>query len=48
MGPCDFREADLTGHFSADRTHFDADETLLFGPPSARSTVVRHWSIQKP
>lgn len=45
---CDFREVDLAGHFSPDRSHFDADETLIFGPPSARTTIVRHWSIQKP
>jgi hypothetical protein len=47
-GACDPRETDLTGRFSADRTRFDGDETLVFGPPSARSTVRRRWILHKP
>jgi hypothetical protein len=46
-GMCDFRRADVVGSFSADRQQFDATETLLWGPPNDRTTIVRHWSVTR-
>ncbi len=43
-GTCDFRRSDLSGRFSADGLEFDATETMLWGPPEARTAIVRHWS----
>ena len=46
-GMCDFRRADLLGRFSADRQQFDATETQLWEPPNDRTTIVRHWSVNR-
>ena len=40
---CQFREASLTGSFSADFGTFGAEETLIWGTPDHQTVVVRHW-----
>ena len=46
-GMCDLRRADVVGRFSADRQQFDATETVLWGPPNNRTTIVRRWSVNR-
>lgn len=41
---CPFREASLTGRFDASFTTFEANETLIWGPPGAETIVHRRWT----
>jgi uncharacterized protein YceK len=43
-GICHFRGDELSGSFSADDLHFDAVETLVWGPPGHEVKVQRRWS----
>ena len=45
-GVCRFRGSTIHGTFSADFTTFEADETLVWGPPSNETRVQRHWLTQ--
>jgi hypothetical protein len=44
---CQFKEATLSGRFSADFNSFEAMETLVWGPPNAETTVHRRWTVTR-
>jgi hypothetical protein len=44
---CQFREAHLTGRFSADFSSFEALETLVWGVPGNETIVQRRWSASR-
>jgi hypothetical protein len=44
---CQFKGGTLTGRFSADFSMFEADETLIWGPPVSETTVYRRWVVSR-
>ena len=44
---CQFKGAELSGSFSADFSSFEAEETLVWGPPGAETVVKRQWVARR-
>jgi hypothetical protein len=44
---CELRGGNLSGNFSPDRLTFEANETLIWGPPGEERTVLRRWTGSK-
>jgi len=45
---CQFREASISGTFSDDFTSFEAQESLIWGPPENETRVERRWHVSRP